>query len=171
MDAQLGIASFILRMGSSMEVRVDQTTHHITMHSFSGISPSIRNLASRASPPVLESAPARTHEHLPGPPSTFQPLPAHDGQGQSMSAGPPTQPLISLTTTLLTTQQLGDLDRLAARRAEMVEEFQHLPWARRAEYMDKERAFLAAARDWLKQQRVPRTLAYALGRCLWHHSA
>ena len=37
--------------------------------------------------------------------------------------------------------------------------------------MDKERAFLAAARDWLRQQRVPGALAYALGRCLWHRYA
>ena len=37
--------------------------------------------------------------------------------------------------------------------------------------MDKERAFLAAARDWLRQQRVPGALAYALGRCLWRRTS
>ena len=53
----------------------------------------------------------------------------------------------------------------------MVAEYQHLPWAQRAAFIDKERAFLAASRDWLKEQRVPGALAYALGRCLWHRFA
>ena len=30
---------------------------------------------------------------------------------------------------------------------------------------------MAAAREWLRQQRVPGALAYALGRCLWHRNA
>ena len=143
-----GHAYYTLHLGGSMDVRIDDVTHHVALHSFS-TSPSIRNVVSHIPSPAHPSAPARISacmpvptrapahpvsstspapkyiEHLPGPPSRVAPSPA---VLQETISGNRQEQLISLTTTVLTQHQLGDLGKLALRRGEMAAEFQHLPW-------------------------------------------
>ena len=120
-----------IQLGKSIDLRVACITHHIPLHSYASSSFTMRNLASRApystSPngpeaiayPSATSIPVRPPlGPFPGPP----PLP-EEPQQQGLQ-------LVSLTTTVMTKTQLGDLDKLVQKRAEMAQEFHSLPWSK-----------------------------------------